>query len=1304
MKRLLSIFLLCAMLASLLASCAPEQGLLGLDDYASGIELENSNYTTQTAWGGKTSDKTWYTNDPSASTFYIADGADLKGFVDLVAAGTTFEGKTVELKNDINLADNTWSITESNNYFKGTFDGKGFTIGGFKMTCTVGNQSVLGPIGGGATVKNVNVEKGVITLKASTSGMGYVGVVISKIVTTADTTTTVSNVTVNNTSKITYHSDSKNFLRIGGIVGGVTGNGNVTIENCSNAAAITGREKTAGIVGDINVNNATATVKNCANTGAITVYESSSAGQTAGIMGCGEGDQAIYVISDCSNSGKISYAGDSANGGCWVGGIAGYIMGTSSGTKYLKSVTITNCTNTGTLSVNRTSAGLVGFIQRTEALEITDCTVDADITFTINSTSNLSVGGLVGAIHMKNTSCPATITGCKVTGVMRFKDPLDKAYTAGGLFGIVRTANLTVTDCEVSVEFENKTAGDSYHVITGANEQSSTIKVTGLTYVCHNNIPQMDSNVEMGEVSYFKAVGQQRRTNTDGTVDLRFVFGVGNIQETDVAIGFEVIAKELDTKVTIKTEKTFCSTLYEEIKGDGKTYKASDFGCDYFYVLTIINIPEADVEMQNGITYLKDVILSVIPYSMTYLGGEEHRGIGLIEFTIDPERHTFRYEDFTPYLPDAFKDLTGVLSSKNVVYKTPNNVACQEYKQLGTNDQYVLNKKCTCTVSECTCGWGATGTVAYKNSPTMPYHYYIDITSYTNNFGAELDRYEAYHTWEFEVAEDGYYEFCFRIRVNGSDGAMQTRYALVQFDGESYGSQTEFYYSVAAHNTELRDNGTNHDSYIVGYGRDLTAGKHTITFRLPYDTTAEIKTASFHIRDIYLLKTSRQPAEADIPKLEGATLYDGNFDSAVTYVLDNTTKAVLDTYREKLVAAGFELKEQRQTEYQFSKFDTANYKNDNTMYNDFYLYTNDQYMVYAYYTEGAKAIRVVVDNLDAYDAYMEAHDEETYTKVTTPMFAILDIGGKDITLKSGANAGKTVSGVTNGMCLVFRLSDGRFIVVDGGFWNQTDTEGEGVARLYDWLQKNDHLEGENNKIVIANWIITHHHSDHISVAYKFDMMKKAGTFNVEVQNYMYNFPSYEYGMSVYGTNLDYKNYNMYYPHLHYTMNTNNTLVVHSGFTYQFADCSIEILFTHEDFYPEKITSYNNSNSVFKITLGGKTFLIAGDLEEPGQKRANKQTGTLLEADFLQMTHHGYNGQVEFYKYIVGLNSTTASGFNEDTIVICPLPKGEVSSLYDGTSARHVANKWLRDLFRKEDDQANDNMHFAIENWVYTDFN
>jgi hypothetical protein len=104
------------------------------------------------------------------------------------------------------------------------------------------------------------------------------------------------------------------------------------------------------------------------------------------------------------------------------------------------------------------------------------------------------------------------------------------------------------------------------------------------------------------------------------------------------------------------------------------------------------------------------------------------------------------------------------------------------------------------------------------------------------------------------------------------------------------------------------------------------------------------------------------------------------------------------------------------------------------------------------------------------------------------------------------------------------------------------------------------------------------------------------------------------------------------------------------------------------------------------------------LQEEGQIKAIKRCGTLLKSDFLQVTHHGCNGQIEFFKYIVGKN---ASGkFNTNTIIVWPLPKGESQTWYSGNSARAVAMRWLRDTFNTT---TNDTTHFAIENWEFTDF-
>ena len=1359
MKKLISILLLFTMLMSLLASCGMQQGQLDLGEYPADESYDAVAYTSRPAWNGTTVDKSWYTSNTSAATFYLADGADLKGFVDLVAAGTTFAGKTVKLKNDINLGGKTWIIPTSNNYFQGTFDGQNYEIGGFTSTFTSeSNQSLLGAIGGAATVKNLKVVKGQFTLKPADAATSNFGIVISKITGVSGKTVTVSNVTVDATSKIARSTADgiKGVTNVGGIIGSASGAGTLKIEKCTNNAPLTnkgnytagivgvisgwkgtltisgcinngkisGASYTAGIIGGLSNMDGTATISGCTNNGALIMPNGNSGNRMAGILPNYTGkNNSKLTIDQCTNTGSITYDsmhGTGGSNGAWIAGIGGYFYNATSNTA--ETVVISNCTNTGKiLGANRCSGGILGAIQGTNNFTMKNCTVNADMEFICQEQKYSAFGGLAGNINLSSNATPAVIENCSVAGTIHHRDPIGNITYVGGLIGVARATTFEINGCEVSARFvrgEGCGNDDYAGVVLGGYSDGATtgdaptltstksfFTVTDLAYIAKDSFVRINDFIDPSEISCFKPIGQQYRKNANGTYDVRFVFGIGKIETTDKALGFEVTIKKLDKEVTTTTKKTYCSVLYKTIQGDNVKYSAAQYGCDYLYTLTLSGVPadQIDFAQENGYTvaYIKNAILDIVPFTQETEESEPNRGHGILNYTKNPERFTFGYEAFSVNLPEKFAGVQGILTGKKITYSTPKNLDCQNYKKLGSNDQYILQYDCVCG-GECDAGWSANGATAYKNAATMPYHYYIDTTTYekASYFGETLDRYEAYHSWDFEVAEDGYYEFCFRIRLNGTNGNMQTRYALVQLDDQSYGNQTELYYNVEVQDGANRDNATNHNAYIVGYGAYLTAGKHSITFRSPYDSLDAKKDSSFHIRDIYLVKGAPLPVNADIPLPTGAQLYESNYDSCVTYYLENTTLSTLTTYRAKLQKSGFTLQDQRQTSYKFSSFDTQNYTSNKTMYNNFYLYTNEDYMVYVYYTEGAKSIRIVVDYVDAYEKYAEVNDEnETYTEVTTPMFAMLDIGGPDLVLTKGANKGKTVTGVSNGLCLVYRLSDGRFIIVDGGHWKETDTEGEAVERLYNWLQKNDHLPGENNTITIAAWIVTHHHSDHISVMFKFEQMYQGK--GAVIQNYLYNFPSYEYVSTLYGSNYRNSNFTYYYPNTTHATHSSTNLVAHTGFTYQFADCTIDILHTHEDFAPEKIFSYNNSSTVFKITLAGKTFLVAGDLEEPGQKRAIKQSGTLLESDFLQVTHHGGNGQIEFYKYIVGLKSN--GQFNTDTIVVWPLPKGESMSYYEGTSARAIANQWLRDMFRNENDLANDNIFFAVENYVFTDF-
>ena len=589
MKRLLSIFLLVAMLASLLASCAPEKGLLGLDDYANEVELENAAYTSQTAWDGKSSSTSWYTN--GSSPYTISNGADLKGFITLVANDTDFSGKTVQLKNDINLGDKAWSIPESTNYFKGTFDGKGYTIGGFTMTCDKGNQSLLGPIGDNAIVQNLNVEKGVITLKATTANTGDAAIVVSKITASSShMTTKVINVTVKSSCKINYSANStKTFGRVGGIVGSSTGAGALLIQNCTNQAAITGQGNVAGIIGIVTSSAGVLTeIKGCTNSGTITLTSESKGNRAAGIISDFNASNSPSIkITNCTNSGAIVYSkqfsGDSTAAD-FNGGIAGYFHGT------VASIIFENCVSTGNITgANRTSGGIAGSLQSASALTIKDCQVNADMEFVYHDSKYPCFGGLVGLVNMAAAATDETtlIENCSVTGTLTIFEPHNKPTFVGGLIGLLRDTEIQVKGCTMSLEFFQKECetDDNVNVVLGGYIDSplstsatptlsptcSELNVTDLTYIHHNDIPNMDSGIDLADVSYFKYVGQQTKDNGNGTQDLRLVFGVGNIQASDKAIGFDVNIKKLGLDVSLTDKTVYCSEIYTSIVGGGKT-------------------------------------------------------------------------------------------------------------------------------------------------------------------------------------------------------------------------------------------------------------------------------------------------------------------------------------------------------------------------------------------------------------------------------------------------------------------------------------------------------------------------------------------------------------------------------------------------------------------------------------------------------------------------------------------------------------------------------------------------------------
>ena len=236
------------------------------------------------------------------------------------------------LTNDICLGgENIWEpigkpidINDDYPCFTGTFNGNGHTIS--EMTITNSSYAGLFGLTNGATIENINIYDS--NVHGTKTGL-IAGSVQNTIVNNCSVQGSITNFSQRaggivghclnesgETSKIsncTYNIGSATGSIIGGIIGATEGEGNLTIENCTNYCEIIGQIMAGGILG-----NGSATINNCTNHANVT-SENSSIFIAGGIAGQAKN----CIITNCFNYNQI------------VGAEAGGICGNSVTTEIL---------------------------------------------------------------------------------------------------------------------------------------------------------------------------------------------------------------------------------------------------------------------------------------------------------------------------------------------------------------------------------------------------------------------------------------------------------------------------------------------------------------------------------------------------------------------------------------------------------------------------------------------------------------------------------------------------------------------------------------------------------------------------------------------------------------------------------------------------------------------------------------------------------------------------------------------------------------------------------------------------------
>lgn len=246
------------------------------------------------------------------------------------------------------------------------------------------------------------------------------------------------------------------------------------------------------------------------------------------------------------------------------------------------------------------------------------------------------------------------------------------------------------------------------------------------------------------------------------------------------------------------------------------------------------------------------------------------------------------------------------------------------------------------------------------------------------------------------------------------------------------------------------------------------------------------------------------------------------------------------------------------------------------------------------WSQNEKLMYVVTDNGSVTSPYTA---RTNYTKVTDTTLAMFSLDHSNRPLTD-----------SNGMCQIFILEDGSYLILDGGYtW---DSE-----RLYNFLLDNNRRT--DGKVVIHAWYFTHGHADHYGAFQQFsaDHCKDV---------------TLEYVISSSTPEGDWLNLTL--PTLMSGYGGAKLVRPHTGEVYQMPGLSMEIFYTCEDLYQynESVGCGNDSSTVCKITVGGQTILYVGDAETNACKKMNAMYGTNLHADFFQVNHHGYSGGISAF--------------------------------------------------------------------------
>ena len=391
------------------------------------------------------------------------------------------------------------------------------------------------------------------------------------------------------------------------------------------------------------------------------------------------------------------------------------------------------------------------------------------------------------------------------------------------------------------------------------------------------------------------------------------------------------------------------------------------------------------------------------------------------------------------------------------------------------------------------------------------------------------------------------------------------------------------------------------------------------------------KSLSIPSESLDIVKQSEAMPSA-LPSFDG-----GKFSSVTdmgdgTYgvIIENATPEEYGAYLDKLAKAGYQT-----------------WSTNEIVGNKFAVLYTDKYTVNTGYYNN-KEVRVIIEPFGEDTLPTKKSDA---APVTTSQISMIGVEG----IYNGEYQ-------QNGMCIIYRLSDGSFVIVDGGHHGNSGIYANNIIKALR-EQSKDYAKTDKD-ITIAAWIISHPHTDHFGTL--MNEYKQFTKFNFE--RIMVNFwpeaafTNAQNTTSSFATGK-YANYNK-------TVSVAKEIgvdyvVPHVGQVWWFGDTSFEILYTIESYLPKVATGFNTSSIVFRSTTmdaSGKstTAIITGDATGHALAVCNKMYKNNLKCDIVQVAHHGGGTG--------GANNDTKSAYAlmKPSVILWPVGQNHYSTVAANT--------------------------------------